>query len=156
MSSVAIPSSDTQVTSSRRRSRVRATVIRRIESTLSTWVSPFERWSDDNYAPLHLGYVAHSTDDAFEIVAELHGFAPSEVFVDLHRGHVILLLSRASSGEAELREYYNEVPIPADVRANKAQVQITSNMLIVRLQKYPAVVRPLIAPMRRLFRLMPS
>ena len=144
------------IVSRQRGSQIRATVTRRIAGSVWTWISPFERWSDEDYAPLHLETVAHSTDDAFEVIAELHGFDPSQVFVELHRGQVILLLSRSEADGAEALEYYNEVPIPADVRANEATVQITPNLLLVRLRKYPAVIRPLVAPLRRLFRITPS
>lgn len=156
MNSAVFSPPESIITSSRRGSQIRATVTRRIAGSLWTWISPFERWSDENYAPLHLEYVAHATDDAFEVTAELHGFDPSQVFVELHRGQVILLLSRSAMDGAEGLEYYNEVPIPADVRANEAYVQITPNLLIVRLRKYPALVRGFITPLRRLFRLTPS
>jgi hypothetical protein len=80
----------------------------------------------------------------------------AQVFVELHRGHIILLFSRGATDGAEGMEYYNEVPIPADVRANAANVQIAPNLLIVRLRRYPAAIRPLVAPLRRLFRLTSS
>ncbi len=152
MSAVTIPQGEDILRKSRGGVKTRTTLTRAIRGHLFTWLSPFERWDDENYAPRHLHHVSRSTDTTFEVMAELHGFAASEIFVELHRGQVIILFSRPAKETTDTVEYYCEVPIPTDTRADEANVEITPDLLVVRLHKYPVAIRRLIAPVRRWLR----
>jgi HSP20 family molecular chaperone IbpA len=103
---------------------------------MTAFMSPIERWPDDIYAPEKLKYVCNQTSQFFEIVAPLHEYDADDVRVDLSRGQVIILLSR-EYGETSnsWKEYYCEVPIPADTKRNKAYVEISPGILTVRLTK---------------------
>lgn len=103
---------------------------------MSGFMSPIERWGDRNYAPAALTYVFVHAPGAYRIVAPLHGFHARDVKVDLVRGHVIILLAREYRAGANLpREYYCEVPIPADADDHQAAIDIHARTLTVRLEK---------------------
>jgi HSP20 family molecular chaperone IbpA len=115
-------------------SPLRRLVIHRLEVNPLHFMSPIERWSDENYTPQPLSYTLHRSATTTEIIAPLHGFASEDVRVDLHGERVIILLSRADDTPlARCAEYYCEITLPANVNANAADVEITSELLIVRL-----------------------
>jgi HSP20 family molecular chaperone IbpA len=120
----------------RNTSIVRQIILRRIDSVFTIGLSPFERWSDDNYAPHPLEYVWDKTPDEYKLFAHLHGFGAQDVHVDLCRGHVIILLSRNYDlASVRQEEYYCEVPIPTGAQRNKALVEIKGDLLTIRLSR---------------------
>ena len=68
------------------------TLARRIDADGATFLSPFERWPDHNYAPYALDYVYNQKTDSSEIIAPLHGFRPQDVHITITRGQIIILM----------------------------------------------------------------
>lgn len=117
-------------------SLLRRFTVTRLETHMTSFISPIERWPDNNYAPKELEYVWNQSPTSHKIITPLHGYKAQDVRVDISRGHVIILLSRDYGMASSIREeYYCEVPIPADAKRNKAYVEITTHFLIVRLDK---------------------
>ena len=46
--------------------------IQRVDAHMASFISPIERWADNNYAPYELDYLYHQKPDSSEIVAPLH------------------------------------------------------------------------------------
>src|SRR5450432_311277 len=119
---------------------------------LSGAISPIERWPDRNYAPHPLDYLCVVTPTRFQIVAGLNGYTAQDVHVDLTRGCVLILIARDdNSASADMGEYYCEVPLPPDVKANVARVEIEGDFVTVSLDRRQAsLVRRVVAGMARL------
>ena len=124
--------------------RHRAT-IRLLEATMATFISPIERWADDNYAPYELDYLYSQKTDSCEIVAPLHGFEARDVYVDISRGHLIILLSHDDIPYPARQEYYCEVPLPPDVKHKGAYVEIGANFLTVHLSQKRSVFKRVVS-----------
>src|SRR5215510_9206262 len=92
-----------------------AMIERWLEPSEATFISPIERWEDDNYKPQALDYLFTQKSDSSEIVAPLHGFSPQDVHVDISRGQVLILLSDHWMAYPKRQEYYCEVPLSSDV-----------------------------------------
>ncbi len=112
----------------------RYVTIRRLEATMATFISPIERWADNNYVPYDLDYLYTQKTGVSEIVAPLHGFEARDVYVDISRGHVIILLSHDDgTGYHARQEFYREVPLPPDLKLKEAYLEIGPCFLSVYL-----------------------
>jgi hypothetical protein len=120
----------------RKTSILQRKIVFRLEGTLPIGLNPIERWSDENYAPQPLDFIWHKTQDIYRIVAPTHGFEPHNVYVDLCRGYVMVLLSagydQASRGQ---RAYCGEIQIPAGAKRNRALVEMRGDFLTITLHK---------------------
>src|SRR6478672_2294965 len=101
----------------------RGVTVRRIEASMSAYISPIERWADKNYAPKELVYLYHQNTDSSDIVASLRGFQPQDVHVDISHGNLIILLSDDPAYPSR-PEYYCEVPLAPDVSHKDAYLEI--------------------------------
>jgi hypothetical protein len=114
----------------------RNTTIRRIDASGANFISPIERWPDNNYAPYELDYIYTQNSESSEIVAPLHSFRPQDVHVAITRGHIIILLADdEDKAYFERQEFYCEVPLPPDMQKNDAFVEIDSHFLTIHLIK---------------------
>ncbi len=121
--------------------RAGRTLVRRWwDAIVSIDFSPIERWLDSNYAPYRLDVTVEQTTDSYFVIAPLHGFDTPDVHVDLCRGHVIILLAHEDVTSDD-REFYAEVPIPADARPDRALVNTTADSLTVTLGRKVNVFR---------------
>src|SRR5690349_9579164 len=84
----------------------RAMIERWLDPSEATFISPIERWADDNYAPNDLEYSYTQKSESSEIVAPLHGFNPQDVHVDISHGRAMILLSDHWMAYAKREEYY--------------------------------------------------
>ncbi|MFN8372927.1 MAG: Hsp20/alpha crystallin family protein [Anaerolineae bacterium] len=124
------------VRENRQDSYVRKVIISHLEASMAGIMSPIERWADSNYAPRELVYVWNQHPAHYEIITPLHSFRAQDVRVDLSRGHVIILLSRdykliAGKG----MEYYCEVPLPPDANRSEAVLEISADLLTIRVSR---------------------
>ncbi len=117
----------------------RAMIERWLDPSEATFISPIERWADDNYAPNDLEYSYTQKSESSEIVAPLHGFSPQDVHVDISHGRAMILLSDHWMAYAKREEYYCEVPLPSDVSSKGAYLEVGSQHLTVRLQRKQSV-----------------
>ncbi len=133
-------------------SQLRRVFVSRLDATMKAFMSPIERWPDNNYVPKTLDYAWKHSPDFHEIIAPTHGFDSRDVRVDLSRGYVIILLSR-DYGAASLidEEYYCEVPLPVDSKRNEAYLEIGANFLIVRLNKRGTLLEQIVSAVLRRF-----
>ena len=117
-------------------------VIRRVEPTKASFISPIERWSDNNYAPYELDYLYNHKTESVEIVAPLHGFHPDDVHIDISRGKMIILLSNGYEGAFQARqEYYCEIPLASEVQQGGFYIEIGTSFLTIRLDKRKSVLK---------------
>jgi HSP20 family molecular chaperone IbpA len=139
------------VRNSQNTSQLRRIFVSRLEASMTAFMTQIERWPDKNYVPEELDYVCNQTLESYEIIAPLHGFKAHDVRVDLSHGHVIILLSHEyDTTSSSQKEYYCEVPIPADAKGNAATIEISANVLTVRLNKKSRVFNRISAVSRRL------
>ncbi|MEP6984901.1 MAG: hypothetical protein ABI970_04860 [Chloroflexota bacterium] len=120
----------------------RGVTVRRIEASMSAYISPIERWADKNYAPKELVYLYHQNTDSSDIVASLRGFQPQDVHVDISHGNVIILLSDDPAYPSR-PEYYCEVPLAPDVSQKDAYLEVGAHFLTIRLHRKCSVLKPL-------------
>ena len=125
------------------RSQGRRVIVRRLNATLATYISPIERWADNNYKPYELDYLLTQKTDSTEIVAPLHGYQPQDVHIDIAHGHVIILLADDEDIALGARqEYYGEVPLPPEANVNDVNFKISPGFLTVYIgQKQPLLKR---------------
>lgn len=126
-------------------SRHRLVAVRRIIASSASFISPVERWADENYTPQALEYVYTQHSEYGEIAVPLHGFAPQDVQVDISRQHMLILFSHIGEKVYPTRqEFYCEVPLPPDVQQTEALVMFSGHFLIARLaMRQPAYKRVL-------------
>ena len=118
------------------------TLTRRIDTSGATFISPFERWPDHNYAPYELDYVYNQKTDSSEIIAPLHGFRPQDVHITLTRGQLIILMADDEDiAHFERQEFYCEVPLPPDARKNTAVVEFDGRYMTIRLLRHQALMQ---------------
>jgi HSP20 family molecular chaperone IbpA len=117
----------------------RPMIERWLEPSEATFISPIERWADNNYAPNELGYLFTQKSELSEIIAPLHGFSPQDIHVDISRGQVIILLSDHWMAYPKRQEYYCEVPLPSDVTYRNAYLEVGSKHLTIHLQRKQSV-----------------
>ena len=117
----------------------RAMIERWLDPSEATFISPIERWADNNYAPYDLEYFYTQKSESSEIIAPLHGFKPQDVHVDISRGQMIILLSDRWMAYSSREEYYCEVPLPSDVSYKNAYLEIGSQFLTIHLNKKQSV-----------------
>ena len=123
---------------------------RRLKDTSATFISPIERWTDNNYAPYELDYIYHQNTETCEIVAPLHRFREQDVHVAITRGHVIILLADDEDvARFSRQEFYCEVPLPPDVRQNDAFIEIDTHFLTIHLIKKQLVFKRIASTVRR-------
>jgi len=116
--------------------------VRRVDASGSTFISPIERWSDNNYAPYELDYVYNQNTNTCEIIAPLHGYRSQDVHVAITRGSIIILLSDDEDFAWSARqEFYCEIPLPPDVSKNDAYVEIDTHFLTINLVKRQLFLR---------------
>jgi len=126
--------------------RRRMLTTRRIDVTGATFISPIERWPDDNYAPYELDYVYNQNTGSSEVIAPLHGFRPQDVHIAITRGQIIILLSDDEDiATFERQEYYCEVPLPADVRKSDAFVEIDGRFLTIHLIRKQLLIQRVVS-----------
>ncbi len=119
-----------------RNTQRRHITVRRVDAAGATFISPIERWADNNYVPYELDYVYNQNTDTCEIIAPLHGYRAQDVHVAISRGSIIILLSDDEDGDGFSRqEFYCEVLLPPDVQQNDAVVEIDTHFLTVHLVK---------------------
>lgn len=124
--------------------------VRRINASGATFISPIERWSDQNYMPYELDYVYNQHTDTCEIIAPLHGYRAEDVHVAITRGSIIILLSdNADLAYASSQEFYCELPLPPDVHPHDAVVEIDTHFLTVRLVKRQLFYKRAFSAVRR-------
>ena len=118
------------------------TLARRIDADGATFLSPFERWPDHNYAPYALDYVYNQKTDSSEIIAPLHGFRPQDVHITITRGQIIILMADDEDiARFERQEFYCEVPLPPDARKNTAVVEFDGRFMTIRLLRKRALMQ---------------
>ena len=123
-------------------SLLRRIKVSRLEANMTSFISPIERWHDNNYAPKELEYLCSQTPTSHKIITPLHGYKAQDVRVDISHGHVIILLSSDYGSDFSMRqEYYCEIPIPADAKRRKAFVEISPYCLVVQLDKKQSVFK---------------
>ncbi len=116
--------------------------IQRVNAHMASFISPIERWADNNYAPYELDYLYHQKPGSSEIVAPLHGFQARDVHVDMSHGHVIILLSLSDGGDYPRRqEYYCEVPLPSGLKLQEAYLEIGPYFLSIHLIPKQSVLK---------------
>ena len=131
-------------------SQRRRITLRRLDATSATFISPIERWTDNNYAPYELDYVYRQNTETSEIIAPLHGFREQDVHVAITRGHVIILLADDDDiAQFARQEFYCEVPLPPDVRQNDAFVEIDTHFLTIHLIKKQLIFKRVTSAVRR-------
>lgn len=118
----------------------------RLEANMNSFLSPIERWPDNNYSPKELEYIWNQTPTTHKIITPLHGYKPQDVRIDISRGHLIILLSQDYGAVfISKEEYYCEIPIPADANQRKAYVEISPQFLIIRLDKKQSALKEAIS-----------
>lgn len=128
----------------------RQITVRRIDASGATFISPIERWSDNNYAPYDLDYIYNQNTDTCEIIAPLHGYRAEDVHVAITRGSIIILLCDDEDLAWSARqEFYCEVPLPPDVWQKDAVVEIDTHFLTVRLVKRQLFYKRAVSAARR-------
>jgi hypothetical protein len=116
------------------------TLTRRIDASGATFINPFERWPDHNYAPYELDYVYNQNTESSEIIAPLHGYRPQDVHIAITRGQIIILMADDEDiAHFERQEFYCEVPLLPDARKNTAVVEFDSHFMTIRLLRKRAL-----------------
>lgn len=100
---------------------------------MSGSISPFERWSDTNYAPRPLPVHHDETDTAYIITADLPGFESPDIHVDMRRDQLIILASHGF--EASENECYCELSLPASINRTSGVVEFSEGLLTVSFEK---------------------
>jgi hypothetical protein len=130
----------------------RQITVRQVDASGSTFISPIERWVDNNYAPYELDYVYNANTESSEIIAPLHGYQARDVHVAITRGTVIILLSDDEDVTCPSRqEFYCEIPLPPDINKRDAVVEIDTHFLTVRLMKRQVFVTRVASIARRCY-----